>query len=396
MPAVTSGPAVGAATEPDDMFAIDRQLGWLISLCGPLLMLGTTVPVLSGVADFAPWWNVVGAVLVTMTLAGAALGRALPARLLRAWWVAAPLLGMMLFGTTFLAYRGSDPDAVMPWVWTFEAVLVTYQVLWLPMWAAAMGAVVSGLLPALSGLLVLGSLPTAIAVQTPIHVSDVVFIALFAGIRGRLRRLKATERHAEELDESRVRAAADVRRRRRLAAVVHDEVLATLTAANAFTGRPPASLQAQASHALSILELAPFTETGTPDLPVDAATARDRLTGDLREIDPDCAIDLRADAGMLPAPVADAVVAAAAEALRNSIRHAGPGAARAVRGRLSPQLVQVEIADDGRGFDLATIGPARLGVRSSIIQRMRSVPGGNARIDTRPGHGARVELSWRI
>ncbi len=359
-------------------------------------MIGTTLPVLSGAADFDLWWNIAGAALIAMILVCAVAGRVLPARLLRVCWRLGPLAGMVLFAMTFVAYRGSDPDSVQPWVWTVDAVLVTYQVLWMPLPAALIGAVASGLLPALSGLVVLGAVPASVAGLTPDHVSDIAFIVLFAGIRGRLRRLKTTERHARRLDENRVRAAAETRRRGRLAAVVHDEVLATLTAASTFTGHPPAALQAAASHALAMLDCAPFTETGTLEHPVDTAAVRDRVATDLLAIDPRCAVEVRSDPGTMPAPVVEALVAAAAEALRNSSRHAGPDATRRVRGHFSPQLIRLEIADDGPGFDPASIDPARMGLRSSIVARMRSVPGGDARIDARPGRGVRVELSWQI
>lgn len=373
-------------------FAIDRQLGRLISVCGPLLMIGMTVPTLADAANFAAWWNIIGAILAATILVGAVAGHRLPARVLRAWWVAGPAVGAVLFGTAFLAYHGPDPDPVVPWVWTFEAILVTYPVLWLPVWGAISGAVVSGLLPALSGLLVLGRVPESVAALTPIHVSNLAFIVLFAGMRARLNRLRAAERRAGDLDEQRVRAAADAEHRRRRTAMVHDHVLSVLTAAAAFTGRPPPALRAEAREALRRLDGPPL---GTGEHPLDTAAARDRLLTGLASIDPDCPVRSRVAPGTVPGDVVDAVVGAAAEALRNSLRHAGPGATRVVDATFDPAAIRVEIIDDGPGFDPAAVDAARLGVRASIAARMRSVPGGDATIDTRPEQGVRVVASWR-
>lgn len=384
-------------SDPNDLFAIDRQLGWLISVCGPLLMIGLTVPELADAADFAGWWNVTGAVLAAAIVVAAVAGRRLPGSLLRRWWVIAPSAGAILFATSFLAYRGPDPDTVVPWAWTFEAILVTYLVLWLPVGPAIAGAVVSGLLPALSGLLVLGHVPDAVAAQTPIHVSNLVFVVLFAGMRTRLVRLRAAERHARDLDEQRVRAAADTEQRRRLAGVVHDDVLSVLTAATAFTGPPPPTLRTEARRALDMLNPDPDPDPNPDDgaRPLDTAAAREHLLATVAAIDPRCPVRARCEPGTAPAGVVDAVVAAAAEAVRNSLRHAGPDARRGVDATFTPTTIRVEVTDDGTGFDPDTVDPARLGVRGSITARMRSVPGGDATIDARPGHGARVVVTWR-
>ncbi|MDQ8043594.1 MAG: ATP-binding protein [Solirubrobacteraceae bacterium] len=79
--------------------------------------------------------------------------------------------------------------------------------------------------------------------------------------------------------------------------------------------------------------------------------------------------------------VADAMVRAAREAMRNAVRHAG-----------SPVRVFVEVEgtrrevfvrDTGPGFDPAAVADERRGVRDAIIGRMTHV-GGTARIDSGP------------
>jgi signal transduction histidine kinase len=100
----------------------------------------------------------------------------------------------------------------------------------------------------------------------------------------------------------------------------------------------------------------------------------------------------------VPERVARAVVAAAAEAVRNSVRHgradgAAPGVTVAVHPGGEPGSVRVEVRDDGRGFRPDAVPPGRLGLRVSVLGRMRAV-GGRADVASRPGRGTEVVLSW--
>lgn len=91
-----------------------------------------------------------------------------------------------------------------------------------------------------------------------------------------------------------------------------------------------------------------------------------------------------------PPLVREAVLAATAEAIRNSVRHSGADSVT-VQARVSADSVLVEVADDGVGF--SPIAPDRIGVRTSIMATMESV-GGFALIDSAPGQGTRVSLTW--
>ena len=57
---------------------------------------------------------------------------------------------------------------------------------------------------------------------------------------------------------------------------------------------------------------------------------------------------------------------AAAEAVRNTRRHAGAGGARGVDVRVDSSGVQVVVADDGVGFDPDQVPSSRLGIAVSI------------------------------
>ncbi|WP_157239403.1 sensor histidine kinase [Catenuloplanes japonicus] len=96
---------------------------------------------------------------------------------------------------------------------------------------------------------------------------------------------------------------------------------------------------------------------------------------------------------VLVLPSADAVSLSRGvrEALTNVARHAGTDRAE-IRVRADGALVTVEIADEGRGFQINSINPQRYGVTRSLIERMTRI-GGRARIDSTPGHGTTVTLT---
>lgn len=96
----------------------------------------------------------------------------------------------------------------------------------------------------------------------------------------------------------------------------------------------------------------------------------------------------------LPIPVAEAMYSAAVQGMVNSLQHAGSGVRRWVEVRgLGHGAIQVQVGDDGGGFDPATVPTERLGVRVSIIERLSSA-GGHAEIDSTPGQGTTVTLRW--
>lgn len=369
----------------------DRQVSRLISLGGVALILGQAPSMAEQARDFAPWWNAVGLAVMVLVLVLAALGGLLPMRMLRAVWVAAPILNAALLLSSYAAHTGPLPTDTPPWPWAFEAALVSYLVLTIPPRVAAACTVGSALLPALSAAAFLGEIPPAVLVDTPIHAANVIYIALFSGIRGRLNRLREAEAHALAAEAARVRAEASARGKEQVARLIHDEVLSVLAAAAQFRGAPPEAVRAGAGTALGL-----FRRPVVDQNPEFVAThlAADRLVGVLRRFDADVAIDVTSVPGEVPRGVVETVGAAAAEALRNSVRHAA-GAERMVGVVTSPGLVEVSVEDRGPGFDAGRIDDRRLGIRGSILERMRALPGGTAAVESRPGSGTRVVVTWR-
>lgn len=371
----------------------DRQVGWLISIGGAVYFAGQ-VPAAAGEAgEFAVWW-VVGAALLATTVVGlAALGRVLPFPVLRACWIAVPLAGWALWLLVFAAYRGDSDGAGLAWVWMLQPLVASYPVLLVRPLGAVLLTVVSGCLPAASALLFLGRIPDAVLEATPIHVTNIAFVAIFVGIRARLDRLRVAEHQASEQERRAARAVAEARRQEQLGRLVHDEVLSVLTAARSFRGEPPPALRAEAAHTLLLLDLPAPADADRSLSDDDALQA---ITATLLRIDPRATVRTQARTAEIPARVVAEASFAAAEALRNSIRHAGWASAREIDVRILPGALEVVVRDDGQGFDLAAVDPGRLGVRESILGRMEALEGGDARIDSAPGRGTEVVIAWRM
>ncbi|MFT4108320.1 PspC domain-containing protein [Propionicimonas sp.] len=85
-----------------------------------------------------------------------------------------------------------------------------------------------------------------------------------------------------------------------------------------------------------------------------------------------------------------AVVRATREAMVNAARHSGAGRID-VYAEVDDDLVSVYVRDRGAGFDLGHVEEDRMGVRNSIVERVKRA-GGRAIIRTAPGEGTEVRL----
>ena len=211
-------------------------------------------------------------------------------------------------------------------------------------------------------------------------------------------------RQAQALDgaDSRRRAllirlrtdASRARARRRADNFIHDHILSVLKTVPA-TSAGVAQLRAGAREALADLD----TAAAEPDAPVNSSELLTALTRRLRAIGGDDVVisdSITQDLEM-PQEVAQALIDAAAEALRNSLTHAADPEqdpiTRTATLRSDADGVTITVSDDGRGFDPEHATISRYGISGSIIARMHDVAG-EARIDSSPGVGTTVTLSW--
>lgn len=230
-----------------------------------------------------------------------------------------------------------------------------------------------------------------------ILAAAVIFVALpqLALNAARGLDLAGARAREEATNDARVRAVRN--ERIRLNALMHDHVLALLLAAGRSSSDPAERAELQAS-AKRVLEILPARDSIPLETHMSAAEFLDRL-GEIitsgferREsgLPPEELTEV-----MLPQAAANALIGAAAEAMTNSERHAGP-AERIIEVRIGALgRVEIVIADNGRGFSRAGVPPERLGVQLSMEARTSSV-GGRAEIVSRPGEGTTVRLVWPV
>lgn len=224
-----------------------------------------------------------------------------------------------------------------------------------------------------------------------------IFVAATLAALRTARILDATITRTQAQAARSAAAAARAVERERFDALTHDGVMSSLLSV-ARQGRSP-SVVNQAR--LTLRQLDSLRTHSAPTF-VDADEAIAQLRATANDVDESVIVHIESisqtstsnvEPQTYPADAVRAIGAALAEAMRNSLRHAGPSN-RSVTVRTQPGILQATVTDDGVGFDRASVPPHRLGVAVSIEGRLRQLPGGASRIDSIPGQGTTVHLTW--
>jgi signal transduction histidine kinase len=205
----------------------------------------------------------------------------------------------------------------------------------------------------------------------------------------------------QDLVAARARAQASLeaasrtreREQARINAIIHDDIMSVLLYAAREASGPRLAEQAESALA-SIATLSIDPDEALDYHPTEVVTALRAAVSDAGEaVDFWNSVDSERD---IPAHVVDALTEATSEAVRNSILHGGddPGISRVVRVSIADGGLRATIQDTGRGFNVRAVHDRRLGIRVSIFERMRHLEGGSAEVDSRPGQGTIVTLSW--
>ena len=185
-----------------------------------------------------------------------------------------------------------------------------------------------------------------------------------------------------ELSGERIRRIRE-EQRSEMAAHLHDSVLQTLAL---IQNRAGASSEAARLARAQERELRAWLYDG--DAPADSDLATDlRDYAGALELDYPVRIDV-VSAGLSTERASGELAAAAREAMLNAARHAAGEVSVYIEGAASG--VDVFVRDRGDGFDLGAVPGDRLGVRESIIGRMRRA-GGSATVRSDAG-GTEVHL----
>ncbi|WP_420113964.1 sensor histidine kinase [Pseudactinotalea sp.] len=328
------------------------------------------------------WWAILTLVylLAVLVVGAASITGPLP-RLVRAWQLLAlgglaltvvwSVAGPAHLSLTYLLLPAMVAFASVAWRWR-NALIFT-----------ALGALIPPALGLLPGIEIM---PEVVS-RAPLQLSTIGFVAIFQGVRHQLTAQWQASSDAVAARAELEGARAALAERARIDSFIHDEILTALLGASREPDEPV--VRAHAARALAMLEservervpdgggfvdlrarLVPLVPSGVPFDQPPATQSFD-----------------------VPATVAEAILGAASEALRNADRHAG-GPTRVRLAHTDRGGVLVEVHDLGPGFDSQRIDPARLGVAGSILGRMRALPGGAAEVDSAPGQGTRVVIRW--
>src|SRR5207302_2152632 len=99
-----------------------------------------------------------------------------------------------------------------------------------------------------------------------------------------------------------------------------------------------------------------------------------------------------ADGSPLPSEVQIALYRIAQESLNNIVKHSTANRPE-VQFRRHGASVELEIRDDGRGFDTSSTPPGHLGL-SIMRERARAIKA-RMRLDSRVAEGTRIVVHWR-
>jgi len=174
--------------------------------------------------------------------------------------------------------------------------------------------------------------------------------------------------------------------RAEMAAHLHDSVLQTLALIQR-TEDPKRMLtlarQQERELRRWLYDRAPGAGTGS--LSVLLQSTVDRIEADF-----DIPIELVVAGGEVEEDLVVPLVAATGEALANAAKHSG-AAKVSVYVEVSPEAVDVWVADQGKGFLVGKVNGDRRGISDSIVGRMRR-HGGTAVVSSEVGEGTEVHL----
>ena len=188
---------------------------------------------------------------------------------------------------------------------------------------------------------------------------------------------------------SRTQYAADAAQKR-MNGFIHDYILSVLiSVASGFSNRMMLTTAAQQT----LIRLDQRAEDRSANSSVEVLA---RIATAAHGLDPRISVTRRGVEAVALSPARGAaLVEATHEALTNALRHAWTPESPEPTIRLvlttSAETIEIDVADDGPGFDPELTDPARLGIRHSILDRMNAV-GGRATLISSPGSGTRISL----
>jgi signal transduction histidine kinase len=394
-------PAFGRPVRnPLSLLRVDAAIARLTAVVGGAFFLQSIPLQLAQLQNMAPAWNVVILSLIVASLVACAVASILK-RMVRTTYIG--------FAVVYLIALVSWPFAVLD----VQAAVQQNDSYWLYflLTVATGTASVALRIPVAVAYTIGVPLLYGVIRITPPGGSTEIFRALLdsvysillggsilimiAVLRAAASGVDTAQQNALERYSHAVRQHATEAERVQVDSIVHDSVLTTLlSAARAFSPEAKALASTMAGNAIGHLReavaVAPDSEAT-----VSGEMVAQRIVSAADSMSQSFTVRTFAEEWcLIPVHVAEAAYSATVQAMVNSLQHAGTGVERWVDVRShGHQAFTIEIGDKGAGFDPELIPTERLGVRVSILERVASA-GGQARIDTAPGEGTVVSLSW--
>lgn len=325
-----------------------------------------------------PFHTPLGALLAALTFWWGTL-RLITLKLSDGWVIADAVIAVVLCASEVFLVGADNPDVSSSFTRSIAEAVVVAVAVSMPV-RISVPTIVATIVAAVAGHWVIH----------PDHVDWTAFYflvdgAVAAAVRWAfVRAAGSADAFAEAVRAERLKSeVASARRRfeRDQMALLHDTAASTLLMIGDGVVPDRDRLADQAARDVRLLESASLeaSDYGLVD-----------VTGALEQVcrESQCVPSIRASGPVLVTrAVRSAVCGATREALNNAARHSMAGSVEVtLRDR------SVTITDDGRGF--IVVGHAGYGIRASIEGRMRRA-GGAADIDSAPGFGTRVSLTWQ-
>jgi len=392
-------PAFGRPVRnPLSLLRVDAAMARLAAVIGAAFFLQSIPLQMGQLGNMAPAWNLTMLSLLVASLVACAVAATLKR------WVRPTYIG---FSVVYLIALVSWPFAVLDvgaapedsyWLYFLLTIATTTASVALPLPIAVVYTIGA---PILYGIIRItpaggGTTPTAAVLDSvySILLGGGILI-LIAVLRAAASGVDTAQQNALERYSHAVRQHATEAERVQVDSIVHDSVLTTLiSAARAFSPEAKALAATMAGNAIGHLReavaVAPDSEAT-----ISGEIVVQRISSAAESMSQPVTVRTFVDEWCeIPVAVAEAAYSATVQAMINSLQHAGSGVDRWVDVHsYGHQAFTIEIGDRGAGFDPEQIPTERLGVRISILERVASA-GGRARIDTAPGEGTLITLSW--
>lgn len=385
---------------PLSLLRVDAAIARLAAVIG-VAFFAQSIPLQLGqLPNMAPAWNIAILAALITSLLVCAVAATLKRMVRTTYAVFAIVYLVALVSWPFAVL---DPDVAMAdpssnWLYFLLTIATTMASVSLELPIAVVYTVGA---PVLYGIIRVtppgGGVPPVLAVLDSTYsiLLGGAILVMIAVLRSAATGVDVAQQNALERYAHAVRHHATETERVQVDSIVHDSVLTTLlSAARSFSPEAKVLAATMADNAIGHLREAVAGAPGT-EATVSSEQVAQRIVSAVESMSGPFEVTTEVERwDPIPTPVADAAYSAAVQAMVNSLQHAGTDVRRWVDIRLLGHgAVRIEVGDTGAGFDPDAIPTERLGVRVSILERVASA-GGRANIDTAPGEGTVVTLSW--